>query len=206
MSADRLRLNKRCAYQLPTEAPRLLPVPDWGDLNPINLNYTLELQVFSIVGDGLQLREAASLYFRTVHTWFPVVSEERYYAQLASVRVKTDPTPSDFSLLTLCMALVCKEPIAGDVPGSARSLYVSIKSFVSILEAMGTNSLKIVQSRILLTIFEIGHAINPSAYISAAANVRAAMSLGLDSFTKDVGSQKYEEAQNVWRAVMIVDR
>jgi hypothetical protein len=104
------------------------------------------------------------------------------------------------------MALVCKEPIAGDVPGSARSLYVSIKSFVSILEAMGTNSLKIVQSRILLTIFEIGHAINPSAYISAAANVRAAMSLGLDSFTKDVGSQKYEEAQNVWRAVMIVDR
>jgi hypothetical protein len=32
------------------------------------------------------------------------------------------------------------------------------------------------------------------------------MSLGLDSFTKDVGSQKYEEAQNVWRAVMIVDR
>lgn len=112
MHNNESRLNKRCVYGAPAAAPRLLPVPDWSELTPINLCHTLENQVSSIIGDGLRLEEATALYFRTVHSWLPILSEARYKAQLASERVKIGATPADFSLLTLCMSLVCKEPVA----------------------------------------------------------------------------------------------
>ncbi|CAI7631739.1 unnamed protein product [Penicillium viridicatum] len=205
------RLNKHCDYVLPAEAPRLLPVPDWADLTPSNLRHTLEAQVSLIVGDGLQLQAAVALYFRTVHAWFPIVSETCYNIRLSSIRVQMATSPSDLSLLTLCMALVCKEPVEGELPLSTRSLYASLKSFVALLEAMGTNSLEMLQGRLLLTIFEIGHAMYPAAYISTAANVRAAISLGINAPCEGLNKvfrdrQKAKEAQQTWRGITITER
>ncbi|KAJ5882610.1 uncharacterized protein N7529_001282 [Penicillium soppii] len=76
---------------------------------------------------------------------------------------------------------------------------------------MGTNSLEMLQSRLLLTIFEIGHSIYPSAYISTAANIRAAVSLGIGATCKDLRKvfrdpQKVEEARQTWRGIVITDR
>ncbi|OQD61406.1 hypothetical protein PENPOL_c017G06052 [Penicillium polonicum] len=205
------RLNKHCDYVLPSEVPRLLPVPDWAELTPSNLRHTLEAQVSLIVGDGLQLQAAVALYFRTVHTWFPIVSETCYNIRLSSVRVQTATSPSDLNLLTLCMALVCKEPVEGELPLPTRSLYASLKSFVALLEAMGTNSLEMLQGRLLLAIFEIGHAMYPAAYISTAVNVRAAISLGINAPCEDLRKifrdrQKAKEAQQTWRGITITDR
>ncbi|CAI7628915.1 unnamed protein product [Penicillium pancosmium] len=204
-------MSRRCLYGAPAAAPRLLPVPDWSELTPINLRHTLESQVSSIIGDGLRLQEAAALYFRTVHSWLPILSEARYNARLASVRVKIGATPANFNLLTLCMSLVCEEPVAADINESTRSLYASLKGFVTLFETMGTNSLETLQSRILLTMFEIGHAFYPSSYISAATNIRAAFSLGIsplceDSLTVYRDPQKAQEARNSWYAILIMDR
>ncbi|OQE32501.1 hypothetical protein PENFLA_c001G09247 [Penicillium flavigenum] len=205
------RLNKHCDYLLPAEAPRLLPVPDWADLTPSNLRHTLEVQVSSNVGDRLQVQAAAAFYFRTVNTWFPIISEPYYNIRLSNIRVQTASAPSDLSLLTLCMALVCKGPVGGELPLSTRSMYASLKSFVALLEAMGTNSLEMLQSRLLLTVFEIGHAMFPSAYISAAANMRAAVSLGINATCEDLRKafrdpRKVEDARQTWRGIVITDR
>ncbi|KAJ5828975.1 uncharacterized protein N7525_007228 [Penicillium rubens] len=196
------RLNKHCDYFLPVEAPRLLPIPDWADLTPSNLRHTLEVQVSSNVGDRLQVQAAAAFYFRTVHTWFLIISEPSYNIRLSNIRVQTASAPSDLSLLTLCMTLVCKGPVG--------------ESFLSrpdqsLLEAMGTNSLEMLQSRLLLTVFEIGHAMYPSAYISAAANMRAAVSLGINATSEDLtkafqDSRKAEEARQTWRGITITNR
>lgn len=209
--ADKSRLSKSCYYPLPAETPRLLPVPDWTNLTSSNLRHTLQVQVSSVVGDGLQLQSAAALYFRTVHTWFPIVSETAYHVQLSNVRVQIDAAPSEFSLLTLCMALVCKGPVEGEILLSTRSLYASLKSFVALLEAMGMNSLQMLQGRLLLTIFEIGHAMRPSAYISAAANIRAAVVLGISAAYEDLlkvfqDPHKAEEVRQTWRGTVIADR
>ncbi|CAP95657.1 Pc21g07600 [Penicillium rubens Wisconsin 54-1255] len=205
------RLNKHCDYFLPVEAPRLLPIPDWADLTPSNLRHTLEVQVSSNVGDRLQVQAAAAFYFRTVHTWFLIISEPSYNIRLSNIRVQTASAPSDLSLLTLCMTLVCKGPVGGELPLSTRSMYASLKSFVALLEAMGTNSLEMLQSRLLLTVFEIGHAMYPSAYISAAANMRAAVSLGINATSEDLtkafqDSRKAEEARQTWRGITITNR
>lgn len=207
--ADQFRLNKHCDYLLPAEVPRLLPVPDWADLTPSNVCHTLEVQVSSIVGDRLQVQAAAAFYFRTIHTWFPIISEPSYNIRLSNTYVQAASAPSDLSLLTLCIALVCKGPIGGELPLSTRSIYTSLKSFVALLEAMGTNSLEMLQSRLLLTVFEIGHAIYPSAYISTAANMRAAVSLGINATCKNLrfrDPRKVEEARQTWRGIVITDR
>lgn len=209
--ADQFRLSKHCDYLLPAEVPRLLPVPDWADLTPSNVCHTLEVQVSSIVGDRLQVQAAAAFYFRTIHTWFPIISESSYNIRLSNAYIQAASAPSDLSLLTLCMALVCKGPVGGELPLSTRSMYASLKSFVALLEAIGTNSLKMLQSRLLLTVFEIGHAIYPSAYISAAANIRAAVSLGIHATYKNLREafrdpRKVEEARQTWRGIIITDR
>ena len=185
-------------------------MPDLLDLTPSNIRYTLEAQVFSVVGDGLQLRKAAATYFRTVHTWLPVVSETAYYAQLSRFRVEA--APSDFSVLTLCISLVCAIPVDGEISLQTRRLYILIKSLVAMLEAMGMNSLAMLQGRLLLTTFEIGHAIYPSAYISAGANIQAAVALGASATSfADLSKafpdpQLAEEARQTWRGIVITNR
>ncbi|KAH8435298.1 Zn(II)2Cys6 transcription factor [Aspergillus melleus] len=205
------RLNKSCSYPvIDAESPRPISVPELSDLTPLNIRYTLEAQVSSIVGDGPQLQEAIAVYFRTVHVWLPVVAETTFYSRLWKFR--TQPAPSEFSVLTLCMFLVCAMPVDGTVSAETRSLYVLVKGFVATLEAMGTNSLDMLQARLLLTVFEVGHAIYPAAYISAGANVRAAIALGASAASSEdlhevfLGPGKAEEARRTWRGIVITDR
>lgn len=206
---DQSRLNKSCDYLLPAETPRLLPMPNWADLTPSNLRHTLEAQVSSACRRWNTLTSCCRLIFQTVHTWLPIVSKTRYDIQLSYAPVQD--TPSGFSLLTLCMALVCKEPVGGDISPSTRSLYALLKSFVALLEVTGTNSLEILQGRLLLTIFEIGHTtMYPSAYTSSAANVRAAVSLGIGASYEDLcmvfPEPQEAEARRTWCAIVITDR
>lgn len=88
---------------------------------------------------------------------------------------------------------------------------MQIKSLLAMLEAIEINSLDMLQCRLLLTIFEVGHAIYPAAYVSAGANVRAAMALGADTVLyKHLGPcrlpDQVEEAQKNWQAIVMVDR
>ncbi|OBT56984.1 hypothetical protein VE04_02557 [Pseudogymnoascus sp. 24MN13] len=185
-------------------------MPGLLDLTSSNLRFTLEAQIFSVVGDGLRLREAAGVFFGTVNTWMPVVEERGYYARLSRFRVEA--APSDFSLLTLCIFLVCAMPVDGEMSLETRSLYILIKGWVGMLEAMGTNTLAMLQSRLLLTTFEIGHAIYPSAFISAGANIQAAVALGASATSSADLSKVFpdpriaEEARQTWRGIVVTNR
>ncbi|KAJ5172763.1 hypothetical protein N7492_005356 [Penicillium capsulatum] len=205
------RLEKSCCYNLPAELPRLLPFPDGNDLTLFNLQHTLEAQVSSVVGNGKQLEDATTLYFQTVHTWFPMVAEDAHRTRLSLARVDTSPPPSDLSLLVLCMALVCKQPVGGELPSSTRSLYASLKSFGALLEAMGVNTLEMLQIRALLTVFEIGHGLYPVACISAAANASAAVALGINATEEKLygrfqGPQRAKEARDTWHGIITTQR
>jgi hypothetical protein len=56
------------------------------------------------------------------------------------------------------------------------------------------NSLELIQSRLLLAIFEVGHGMSQSAYISTDATVRAAVALGFDD-VKPNNFQGFGESQ-----------
>lgn len=80
------------------------------------------------------------------------------------------------------------------------------------LDATGMNSLAMLQGRLLLTTFEIGHAIYPSAYISAGANIQAAVALGASAASSADLSKSFpdpriaEEARQTWRGVVVTNR
>jgi hypothetical protein len=119
---------------------------------------------------------------------------------------------ADFCLLNLTMHLVCSKPVNGEFTSETRSLYLLLKSIISTLEAVGINSIEMLQGRLLMTVFEVGHGLYPGAYISSGANVRAAVDLGVNatSFARLLnlhGSrERAEEAQRLWVGIIAVDR
>ncbi|KAF5855255.1 hypothetical protein ETB97_009560 [Aspergillus alliaceus] len=186
-----------------------LPVPDLGQLTSANLSHTIRTQVLTIIGDENRIREAAATFFRTIHSWFPVVAENLYYKRLSQVHAHVSPGAS---LLTLCMFLLGVIPIDGEIPLHMHSLYILVKGFVASLEAVGTNSLDMLQCRLLLTIFEVGHGMYPAAYISMGANVRAAVALGANVVSQSQlieifkTQERADEARCTWRGIVITDR
>lgn len=208
------RLSRICRYQVQDDSAeklhgRPLHLPDSLDLTPSNIRSTLEGQISKIIGDGLQLRSAAIAYFQTIHTWLPIISEYVYFNRLSQARVGS--APADFSLLTLSMFLACQVPVDGEISPKTRSVYVQIKSLYSMVEAIGTSSLDMLQCRLLLTTFEVGHAMYPAAYVSAGANVRAAVALGANTeLSKHTGPISFpdraEETRKTWQGIVMVDR
>lgn len=92
------------------------------------------------------------------------------------------------------------------------SQYVSIKNAISLLEAASIISVEVVQARLLMTFYEMGHNIHPGASISIATAARTARLLGLNKKrfqnpAEDLGSKIIaEEEKRVWWAVVNLDR
>lgn len=185
-------------------------MPNLAQLTPLNLSHTIKTQVFTIIGDESSIRQSADAYFCTIHVWLPVVAEDLYYERLLNIRAQS--TTADFSLLTLCIFLVGAVPVDGMIPTRTQSLYTLVKSFVASLDAVGINSLEMLQCRLLLTIFEVGHGIYPAAYISMGANLRAAEALGVNAASyKQIqrifkSPERAAEAQRTWQSIVITDR
>jgi hypothetical protein len=90
------------------------------------------------------------------------------------------------------------------------SLYITVKSVISLLESTNFLSLELVQCRLLVAFYEIGHGISPAASISIAAGARTARALGLNKqwVRPDFGGHTIdaEEERRVWWAVFNLDR
>jgi len=94
---------------------------------------------------------------------------------------------------------------------SFRPLYMLVKSSIAVVEAANVHSLEIVQARLLVALFEIGHGIEPAAYISIASTARAAAAFGLnqepDSHPDEwVAYRRHEERSRVWWGIVMLDR
>ncbi|KAB8254211.1 hypothetical protein BDV32DRAFT_143092 [Aspergillus pseudonomiae] len=213
------RLNRVCCYTEPNrivgsgDSPEAvssisLPVPDLAQLTSANISHTIRTQVFTTIGDESRIRAVAAIYFRTIHPWFPILAEAPFYECLSHIFTHSSP---DLSLLTLCMVLLGANPVKDEITPRMRSLYILVKGYIASLEAIDVNSLELLQCRLLLTIFEVGHGLYPAAYISIGANVRAAVALGANEASKAElektfkSSEKADEARCTWRGIVITD-
>jgi len=89
--------------------------------------------------------------------------------------------------------------------------YLASKHLYLELEIQGILSLQVLQAGILIALFELGHAIFPSAAVSVEACVRFGYDLGINWDAKFPEKKPFEwadrEEQNrVWWAVVILDR
>jgi hypothetical protein len=163
-------------------------------------------QLSNGVGDVSAVRNIAVKYFKTMHLWFPILSDISFYEGLSNVFLQPR---ADYSLLTLSIALISTMP---SDEKEMSSLYFLVKNSIGIVEASNINSLEVVQARTLVSLFEVGHGLDPAAFISLAATARAAAAVGLNrtienrcSGSVDVLS-KSEQGLRVWWGIVLLDR
>jgi hypothetical protein len=189
----------------PLSAPRLF---DDGNFIRASINSAITEKLIHYVGDVSAVRNAVSEYFKSVHLWFPVVSELSYYERLTNV---FERPCAGYSLLSLSMVLITTMPPVEDTLDSFTSLYILVKSSIAVVEAANINSLEVVQARLLVSLFESGHGM-PAAFISITAAVRGAVALGLNETIKTPSGElpatypKLEEGLRVWWGVVMLDR
>lgn len=143
-------------------------------------------------------------YFCSVHTWLPMISKKRIiYAAYTEQEACQD-------LLMLCMKLCTTYP--SDATPAADPLYLTIRSLCSAAETAGIISLRLVQSLVLVTVYEISHAIYPVAYSTIGRAARLAALMGWHDikaqqlFKEPDTLRLREEQRRTWWAVYILDR
>jgi hypothetical protein len=169
------------------------------------LDNTITERLARLVGGVLSLSTITSKYFNSIHIWFPIISESSFVDMLPHTFENQCP---EQSLLLLSMALITTLPPEED---SARELYIQVKGSIAMVEAANVNTLAVIQSRLLVTLFEFGHGL-PAAFISIAATVRAAVAIGLNNVVqKSCGdgwpvNGDQEERHRVWWGIVMLDR
>lgn len=160
---------------------------------------------------GKPIKDIVSLYNEATHTWFPFMSSCHLQARLPPNWENTD---SELTLLLASMVLLTAIPTSSTPQfwKDLQDVYHLCKSFLGLLDALGKNSLGLLQARILIVLYEMGHGLYPAAYISIGALVRAADALEVFTDPKDPmlrGQTDKEyalEVTQLWRGILIMDR
>ncbi|KAG5664275.1 hypothetical protein KAF25_008009 [Fusarium avenaceum] len=143
-------------------------------------------------------------YFLSVHEWLPMISRKRL--------TYTDPFSQDgcYELVLLCMKICTVKPIS---PSPFQEpLYVLAKSLCSAAESEGLVSLRLVQSLVLLAVFEYSHAIYPACYFTISRAARLGILMGWHDrdaqqlFQLGDSWSKREEQRRTWWAIFVLDR
>lgn len=122
--------------------------------------------VMDFTGDP---RLVGEKFFATIHKWMSFVSKKRFYENL--LNPLTQPR-ADTTLLIFCMKLIMWQPSEQTNKNAKTSIYLFAKRSLLEAEVAGMLSIHILQAWILVTIYELGHAIFPSAYMSIATCAR----------------------------------
>jgi hypothetical protein len=143
-------------------------------------------------------------FFKSIHCWFPVLSLRRFQDRLPKL---WDHSSADFALLVSSVSLLTMQPGDSTLSSEMNSLYINIKSSTAALEAIGINSLDLLQCHLLINLFEVLHGIYPAAFISIGTVARSGVVLGIyDGRLSDGPGQGEEEAEMIRRGISILDR
>lgn len=149
-------------------------------------------------------QQIAIRYYQLVDPWLPIISKKKVFDTLINPLV---PLRVDAVFLVLCMALLAgsEEDIT-----PCSTAYRAAKELFMETEMAGITSLETLQGCILLTTYEHGHAIYPSAHTMIGVVVQLAQSLGMgwdmprSASTGDWLDQ--EEERRTWRATYLLER
>ncbi|CAG9983814.1 unnamed protein product [Clonostachys byssicola] len=148
-----------------------------------------------------------SSYFTDVHVWLPILHKQQIYAYLET---SSSDLPVDVALLFLCIRLLVSGPKTW--PAGPRSgIYVTAKQGLAGLEIAGIMSETVLQASLLISLYEIGHGIYPSAFLSAGACVRYSHAIGLGGpqecrLQRPLSRFDHEQSQKLWSAAILLER
>ncbi|KAF1808080.1 hypothetical protein P152DRAFT_469187 [Eremomyces bilateralis CBS 781.70] len=149
-------------------------------------------------------------YLATVHMWLPMISKKRLIRDLESLDHGSAHVDTCLPLLLLCMGL-CLNRI--EYRPSISSLYAVATSLCSTAETTGFVSIRLVQSLVLLAVYELSNAIYPAAYLTIGRAARLGILMGMHD--RERAQQLFEdfetwtlreEQRRTWWAVFVLDR
>lgn len=145
-------------------------------------------------------------YLSTVHKWLPMVSRKRLLNELSS-----DPAEVDGCLAVFLLCIKAFNTKDGECARNS-SWYLLARSLCSEAESAGFVSLRLVQALVLLTVYELSHAIYPCAYSTLGRASRLGILLGLHDrknnqlFKPAETWTLREEQRRTWWAIFLLDR
>lgn len=174
------------------------------------VNIAIPSDVAAHTGEFEQIRDISAAFFSQAVIWTPVIFRKNFFNIALN---PLSPRRTEGILLSLCMKLYCTPATQDDRDGKT-ALYKATKEFYSQVEATGIMSVCIMQSAILIAIYEIGHAIYPAAYLTVGACARYGVALGLDKLLVDLMGEdnlgrpwmEIEEMRRTWWGILILDR
>ncbi|KAI1105759.1 hypothetical protein F4804DRAFT_110971 [Jackrogersella minutella] len=148
-------------------------------------------------------------YFYTIHQWLPILSKKYVRRHLTEYGSAAD---SPFQLLFLCMKLVA-ESLPQGASARANQDYTRILETLLRVETSCLPCLQLLQSVILISVYEISHAIYPAAYMRVGYASRLCIMMGFHDrknasqlFKDTVTWTAREEERRAWWAVFCLDR
>ena len=153
-----------------------------------------------------EIRSTAAAYFDYISKRIPIISSHRFVDRLGTSFYDLS---AGFAALCLCMHLLLQHPLPR-AQTMQSTLYLTTKNVITLLESTGSPCLELVQCRLLVSFYEIGHGISPGASVSIAACARTARALGLNKQWVQSPVTEHnieaEEIRRVWWAVFNLDR
>ncbi|KAI1502545.1 hypothetical protein F5X99DRAFT_417869 [Biscogniauxia marginata] len=148
-------------------------------------------------------------YFSAVHPWLPILSKKRIRQTFVESGASEDAL---HALLLLCMKLL-SEPLPPETPAAATYGYLTAKESLLRVESSYFPSLALLQSVILIAVYEISHGIYPAAYLRVGHASRLAIMMGFHD--RKHASQMFketstwtgrEEERRAWWMVFCLER
>lgn len=137
----------------------------------------------------------------------PIISVERFYIYLEK---PLSELPADVAFLLLCMKMITWAPSTlSEDPRT--EIYFAAKQCFANLETAGILSIRGLEAGLLISIYEMGHAIYPSAFLTIGACARYGYALGLGrsgatKICRPFSRDELKENTRLWWAVILLDR
>ena len=155
-----------------------------------------------------EVENMCTAYFNTVNTWAPIVSKKRLLARLEKFSSDAD---ASMALLLLSMKLVTQILSESDDPRTW--LYWTCRQFYIHVEDTPLLSLALLQAKLLIAQYEIGHGIYPAGFLSVGHAVRLGYMMGFHDrknapqlFKPPPTWTGREEERRTWWGVVVLDR
>ncbi|KAF9892056.1 hypothetical protein FE257_002462 [Aspergillus nanangensis] len=147
-------------------------------------------------------------YFSNIHPWLPVILEQPFRQRLS----KLQAAPRAETALVLLTVLLMMHRGARDVKGTSRKhIYNLCKYLFSFLQLRRGPSVELVQSGLLLVLYELGDSSPSSASLSIATCARLGYALKLNvdkgrDHEDMISWMEGEERRRVWAGLYMLDR
>jgi len=148
-------------------------------------------------------------YFNSVDTWLPFISKRRIMQAIQKSKFSEAP---DLCLLLLCMKLITQVPLPKTTSAAGTVLYRQTRSYLNSVEESLPLSLHVLQSLILVSLYEIGHGIFPAAYLTVSRAARLGLLRGVHDrnnatqlFQTPPTWTYWEEERRTWWAVYVLE-